>query len=150
MKGVPNRKKLADYRCDPEFQRFEKLKEELPPHMRGRHAILDENGAVRPASLLEWAGWYEHSGQRFIDFIELQEHTVSTIFTGLDMNLNPYSNHALWFETMVFGLPKETELLGRKRMMRPVLWSLRTATKYEALGAHEQGKQWLKAYLKNK
>jgi hypothetical protein len=147
MKGVPNRKKLADYRSDPNYQQFQQLIEELPPHMRGRHAVLDENGKVIPADLMEWAIWFERSGQRLIEYTEIQSHTVSTVFTGLDMNLNPFSNHQLWFETMVFGPPREEELMGRKIRLRPSLWSLRTATKEEALGAHEKGRRWLVDYL---
>jgi len=125
------------------------------------HAILDENGEVLPISvydeageliesqLIQWAQWFErNSAQRRMAATEIDNHVVSTVFLGLNQQYKP-KGRALWFETLVFGLPKSQTLpiTGEEIQLRPQLWGTRTSTRAEAFAAHDEGVAWLKAYL---
>lgn len=143
---------IAKLGKDPEVE-LQYAVELLKKHRdsRPRHAVLDEDGNPIPAELMEWARWMEQSRQRYTMFTEIEDHHVSTVFLGLDMNLSLAPNaKPLWFETMVFGLPKETDLFGKPMMVRPSLWETRTTTKEQAIAAHEEGIVWLKNYLVRK
>lgn len=64
--------------------------------------ILDENGDPKPASLMQWAKWYETNQK---GRIVAQEHVgdvfISTVFLALNHNWGD-GPPILW-ETMIFG-----------------------------------------------
>lgn len=77
-----------------------------------RLGIIQPDGSVKSAELLEWARWFEASdnpprsfrdGGRVIERTELPGGIeVSTVFIGI--NLSPFRPGApAWFETMIFG-----------------------------------------------
>lgn len=113
------------------------------------HYILNESGEVIPASLFEWAFWFEKNPQRVIRQDYIDDHKVSTIFEGLGTNRMYFPNQRpIVFETMVFGPAEPTEWFnGETRMMRPSLWQQRDCTLQEALATHELATTWLKNYL---
>jgi hypothetical protein len=116
------------------------------------HWILNESGEVIPASLMEWAMWFEKNPQRVIQQDYIEDHKVSTIFEGLDIYYGLHdSRRPIVFETMIFGPPEQTVWFdGTKRMMRPSLWQERDCTLKEALKRHQEGIEWLKDYLKSR
>jgi hypothetical protein len=110
------------------------------------HAILDESGNVIPASLLEWATWFEtNDKQRIIqqDYFLDDKFKVSTVFLGTNHNYFS-SDKPLWFETMVFGPKKKKVLLGKMHEVRPDLWMRRCETLAQAKAQHQEGINWLK------
>jgi hypothetical protein len=113
-------------------------------------AVLDESGNPVEVQTLEWARWFEHNGgQRIILRDEVEKHTVSTVFIGINMNYAPGAG-AIWFETMVFAPRHMTMIFGRERMAwGPELWSNRARTKEEAEAAHRQGLRFLEDHLAN-
>lgn len=131
-------------------------KENVQKWMRDKdHAVLDESGNVIPATLMEWARWFESSRQRYIaqDFFEDKKFMVSTVFMGLNHNYSSHPNaKPHWFETMVFGEAREESIPeavcgvpGYKHTIRPDLWVSRCATLAEAKAQHQEGINWLKA-----
>lgn len=66
---------------------------------------LDRDGKPRPCpDLLEWANWFEKSGnERQVRLDTFESGHVSTIFLGIDYNFGD-GPPILW-ETMVFGGP---------------------------------------------
>lgn len=52
-----------------------------------------------PASLMEWAEWFERS-ERHVAKTQIGEATVSTVFLGID---HGFGGEPLLFETMIFG-----------------------------------------------
>lgn len=112
------------------------------------HWILDESGEVIPASLLEWAFWFEKNPQRIIQQDLIEDHKVSTIFEGLSMYRLAKNERPVVFETMVFGPERIHKWFnGTEKMMRPSLWQERNCTLKEALATHERAIEWLKDYL---
>ena len=67
------------------------------------------NGKIKPASMLEWASWFEDFENRKVDRTEFPDGSfVSTVFLGIDHNFNfePDSlkeHKPILFETMVMG-----------------------------------------------
>jgi hypothetical protein len=114
-----------------------------------RFAVLNESGEVVGAkNVTEWAN-FMNSPQREIGLDKFGEFMVSTIFLGLNHQFNPEAP-PLWFETMVFGPAKETELFGKKALIHPDLWQSRASTRAEALAMHREGIAWLKeSYLQS-
>jgi hypothetical protein len=126
------------------------------------HAILDENGEIKPVhvynedgemdlkELIRWAEWFERA-QRSIANTKIGDHSVSTVFLGLNHQYNPMAA-PLWFETMVFGPPYEATMpvSGRKYMARKDLWRDQCSTKAQAIAMHQKGIEWLKSFLSEK
>lgn len=70
--------------------------------MMSEHYILDKNGKpVRAPDLLTWGRWFENA-ERHVAETYIGELYISTVFLGLDHNLNPDGSPILW-ETMVFN-----------------------------------------------
>jgi hypothetical protein len=114
-------------------------------------AVLDESGNPVEAKLIEWAFFFERNGgQRIILRDEIEKHTVSTVFTGINMNYMPGAG-AIWFETMVFAPRCKRMILGREReTWGDELWQDKARTKEEAEASHRQGLRWLEDYLANR
>lgn len=66
--------------------------------------ILNEQREAVPASLAEWASWFEENKRR-VGRTEIGDVTVSTVFLGLDHNWG--RGRPLLFETMIFGGPHD-------------------------------------------
>lgn len=61
---------------------------------------------VRPATLHEWAAFFEDDSRRRVAFDRVTSGVVvSTVFLGLDHNFGKPADGPLVFETMVFGGP---------------------------------------------
>ncbi|MBI3938162.1 MAG: hypothetical protein HY323_14385 [Betaproteobacteria bacterium] len=69
--------------------------------------IITGEREIRPASLIEWAAWFE-TAERQVAKTELSNATISTIFLGLDHRCGEAGPPVLW-ETMVFGGPLDGE-----------------------------------------
>jgi len=70
--------------------------------------IIDENkNIVQEPDLIKWANWYEthnrHIGKDYVGRAK-----ISTVFLGIDHNLNRVGPPILW-ETMIFGGPLDME-----------------------------------------
>lgn len=69
-------------------------------NLRSSYYVPDENGNPVPASMLEWAKWFEthdrHIANDTIDGVQ-----ISTVFLGLDHSWSG-GKPVLW-ETMIFG-----------------------------------------------
>lgn len=63
--------------------------------------ILDEEGNPKPATLHEWASWFETAERRVAD-TKVGETHISTVFLGLDHSFGQSQKPLLW-ETMIFG-----------------------------------------------
>lgn len=72
-----------------------------------------KNGKIKPASLMEWALWFEDHQQRRIDMTDIsgfekypKGEMVSTVFLGIDHGLcfESWKEHKpILFESMIFG-----------------------------------------------
>ena len=62
--------------------------------------ILDANKKPQPATLEEWAEWFE-SAERHVAQDEVDGVSISTVFLGLDHQFG--GGPPLLFETMIFG-----------------------------------------------
>lgn len=67
---------------------------------RSPYYVLKGRTAV-PASMIEWARFFEDFGNRNVSFDEIGGITISTIFLGLDHN-HFGGGEPLLFETMIF------------------------------------------------
>lgn len=114
-------------------------------------AVLDESGNPVEAKLIEWALFFERNGgQRIILRDAIEEHTVSTVFTGINQNYMPGAS-PIWFETMVFGPRCKRVIFGREReSWGDELWCDRARTREEAEACHRQGLRFLEDYLANR
>ena len=80
-----------------------------------RYGIINPDGSVRAAHLLEWAMWFQTAGiesykegGRQVARTELPDGTyVSTVFIGMNMSYGDGAPE--WFETMIFGGPHDSE-----------------------------------------
>lgn len=70
--------------------------------------ILDEHGNPKPADILEWAQWFEHTDRHVGSTVIARGVHVSTVYLGIDHGYpflhdpdGPYKP-VLW-ETMIFG-----------------------------------------------
>ena len=61
--------------------------------------ILDGK-VVKPASLMEWAQWYE-TADRHVAKDQIGDVKISTVFLGMDHQFS--EGEPLIFETMIFG-----------------------------------------------
>lgn len=78
-----------------------------PEQLTGRHFVLRDRKIV-PATLMEWAQWFE-AGNRKIARTELGPRgVVSTVFLGLDHGSG--NGPPILFETLVFGGPLDDEM----------------------------------------
>ncbi len=66
-----------------------------------RYFILDDAHNVIPATLHQWAKWYD-KGKRRVATTDLEDGRVSTVFLGLNHRFGD-EGEPLVFETMVFG-----------------------------------------------
>lgn len=97
--------------------------------------IMEEDGSIKPATLIEWAQWFEHSKRR-VAFDEVDGYEISTVFLGIDHGFGRTAEPLL-FETMIFGPPEPVELFGRTREMRTDAgYCYRYATRDQALAGH--------------
>jgi hypothetical protein len=66
------------------------------------HYILDDNGEpIRVSDLDTWAKSFGKNPLRRVALEQVGNYTISTVFLGLDFNLNKTGPAILW-ETMVF------------------------------------------------
>lgn len=74
-----------------------------------RYRILDENKDLVPATVLEWANFYENTSRmvRRTNLNRRKHIFVSTVFLGMD---HGFSGEALWFETMIFGTSMDQDM----------------------------------------
>jgi hypothetical protein len=76
------------------------------PKVMSDKYILDGKTPV-PASLMEWARWFENShARRGVGHTEFDGGYVSTVFLGLDHRFGT-AGDPLLFETMIFGGPHD-------------------------------------------
>lgn len=92
-------------------------------HGRPMYWRLDGHQPV-PATREQFGAQFERPEVRRVAYDEIGEANVSTVFLGLDHNYG--DGPPLLFETMVFGLPGETE------------YQWRYATWDEAVAGHER------------
>lgn len=102
------------------------------------HYKLLPDGSVEPMYLLlEWSDYFEH-GDRCVAFDLIksgnEEILVSTIFLGLDMNMD--AGLPTLFETGTFYYITGKDKRERSSLDDPELWH-RYSTKEEALAGHE-------------
>ena len=72
--------------------------------MKLGHWILDEHHRVQPATLYEWATWFENGANRIVAKTRFECGVlVSTIFLGIDHRFGG-RGPPLLFETMTFEL----------------------------------------------
>ena len=88
----------------------------------GRYKLLGKL-AVPCDSLLEWGSWIETADRR-VAYHEIGPYHVSTVFLGLDFNLEGHGDPLL-FETMLLGDGEE-------------YYQVRTSTWGEAERAHDE------------
>lgn len=73
--------------------------------------VLDADGNVREAELMEWAMWFEDADNRRVAYTKFDDGTeVSTVFLGLDHSFGD-GPPVLW-ETMAFG-PRANDIQER-------------------------------------
>lgn len=71
------------------------------------YATLDENHNVIPCpDMLTWARFVDADENRLVARDVIGDARVSTVFLGLN---HGFGGPALWFETMVFGGPRDGE-----------------------------------------
>jgi hypothetical protein len=124
---------------------LDRIMAERPISARPKFTVLDEDGNLVPATLMEWAMWFEGGRQRIIqqDYFMNKDYKVSTVFLGMDHSWSPVGpGH--YFETMVFGPSHEMEILDRVRSVRDDLWVQRCETLAQAKSMHAAGVRWLK------
>ena len=70
--------------------------------MTDKYILDDKNNVVPCNDLLEWAAWFEanHSRRR-VDFNQVGDYKISTVFLGLDHRFTG-DGPPILFETMVF------------------------------------------------
>lgn len=73
--------------------------------------ILDENGDPQAVDILTWGKMFE-TADRTVAVEMIGDWRVSTVFLGLDHNFSDTGPPILW-ETMVFGLPDDEEIMDR-------------------------------------
>lgn len=94
----------------------------------------DING--NPIGLYEWAKLFENFDYKRVGFTVLPDgRHVSTVWMGLDHRFMP-GGPPIIFESMLFGLPYETEIFGKMRTVRPDEDMDRYSTYYEAIWGH--------------
>jgi hypothetical protein len=113
--------------------------EALPEALRPKFRILDPQGNLIPATLLEWARFQEDSSHRLLHFTRHGPYEVSTIFLGLD---HSFDHTGKWFETMVFG--PEEKISGQPPQFASSLWCYRCGTFQETWDMHARAIRWLK------
>lgn len=108
------------------------------------HAVLDEDGNVIPVTFMQWAVWFEHNKQRFIQQDHLWGFMVSTVFLGL--NHEYLNGPPLWFETMVFDRwHGDYNFISDRPQDHVDIYVMRYTTLKEALAGHAEALAWLKA-----
>ena len=73
--------------------------------MKPRYYLLDKDKNPVPASLMEWANWFEGADKRRVKNTTVEKGVdISTVFLGLDHGFDPSPEAApILFETMIFG-----------------------------------------------
>jgi hypothetical protein len=71
------------------------------------HYVLTDDHKTVPATLEEWASFFEGRAKRRVALTEEGDIAVSTVFLGLDHNWG--EGPPLLFETMIFGGPHDEE-----------------------------------------
>ena len=123
------------------------------------HYIIDKNGIISEASLIEWAEWFETNpperiiGKDSVKFGE-SELRISTVFLGLDHRFSGEGDPIL-FETMLFDESDSGEELYMERYttfdaalekhnhIKSVLNDVNKEIKSQGISPEE----WLKAFL---
>ena len=70
--------------------------------MDNQHYILNDKHEVVPASLEEWANWFESINNRRVAETTVGDYWVSTVFLGLDHRWSG-DGPPIVFETMAFN-----------------------------------------------
>lgn len=66
--------------------------------------ILDKDNNIIPATLMEWAAFFEYKTKRIVKQETIGKHFFSTVFLGLDHNFSDDPKaEPLIFETMIFS-----------------------------------------------
>jgi hypothetical protein len=98
-------------------------------------------------TIQEWAEWLE-TAERHVALTTIGEHTVSTVFLGLD---HRWSNGGppIVFETMILGPKVEIEMLsgGRREVPEFLDYQERHCTYDEALAGHEAACAQLRKWI---
>ena len=71
------------------------------------YAILDVNKNVVEVPMEVFGPWFEKINNRIVEKADLADCEVSTVFLGIDHSFK--STKKLWFETMIFGGPRDGE-----------------------------------------
>ena len=100
-----------------------------------KYYILDDDKNVIPASLMEWASFFENTDdERIVKRTEINGFRVSTVFLGLDHGFNGLLDI---FETMVF---KGKDFANVEYCERHSTWKA-------AEKGHERAIEWVKNRL---
>lgn len=99
--------------------------------------ILDEEHHLVPATVLEWARYFEDFQRRRVAETETELFVVSTVFLGLD-HRHFGEGPPIVFETMVFEREREIiEIWGRLISVRPDVEGWRYASWDDAVAGHD-------------
>lgn len=122
---------------------LKKNKRPMRPRRRkvdlGLYVLDDAGEPVREPDTLKWGRWLEAAhkeGRRHLADDTAGPYRISTVFLGCDHSFGGSGPPVLW-ETMIFGVPKKTELFGGKRhRFRKDLWEQRYCSRADALAGH--------------
>ena len=98
---------------------------------------LDEDHHLVPATLMEWAAYFEDFRHRRVAETETELFWVSTVFLGIN-HRHFGDGPPIVFETMVFERAREViELWGRLVSVRPDVEGWRYASWDDAVAGHD-------------
>jgi hypothetical protein len=98
--------------------------------------ILDDDHNLVPATLMEWAHWFEKA-ERHVDATRVGPYWVSTVFLGINHRFGQ-DGPPLLFETMVFRDVPDTSKFGDGQGWSDDGDMDRYSTWDEALAGHER------------
>ncbi len=127
---------MSDNKDELDLTNYPALDEFL--NKKKRYFILDENKNAIPASLFEWADFFENA-DRHVKEDCINDYRISTVFLGLNHNYDPFDNKPHIFETMVF-----------KGDIGSDIYCDRYATRQEAEDGHARAVQWVNSGCKDK
>lgn len=131
--------KIPDLSKHPHLEKFNKKKD---------YFILDENRNAIPATLMEWAEYFENTKKRIVKQENIGDYWISTVFFGLDYGLiemfylkeGSMENYKPQiFETMVFTNKQDLY----------EIYCDRCSTWKEAEECHEKAIEWVNNGCKN-
>lgn len=95
-----------------------------------KYWILDKDHAVVEAGLMEWARFFEDHKNRRVRLTSVGPRIVSTVFLGLSHNFDDLDQPLSIFETMVYGISKDSKSEFMDTQLRCDTWE-------QALAQHE-------------